>query len=162
MALGFKGTLWMTEEQTGGGWGNSPLLNHGSEMCYKKKNKNGKAITWSIKKYLSLQSHRTLGFCFRRHTLLFPQVSGKLTPIFLCLEVQLVLVFAAWLTLGQSVLQTQRTLQQGVCWKDCSGTASLRRAWMAVWWQSALVRTVEAGIPLVTCAYRQSSPAEAH
>lgn len=81
--------------------------------------KNGKAITESIKKHLSLQCHRTLGFGFRRHALIFPQVSGKLTPGFLGFFFFLsggavaLVVFAARLTLGQSVLQSQADVQTG-------------------------------------------------
>lgn len=43
---------------------------------------------------------------FQQTCSVFPQESGKLTPMFFCLELQLVLLFAAWLDPGQSVLHT--------------------------------------------------------
>ena len=89
---------------------------------------------------------------FQQTCSVFPQESGKLTSIFFCLELQLVLLFAPWLNPGQTVLQEHRwMLKQRICWKDCGGTASLKQFWMAVWWQSALVRTDEAQQGLPEC-----------
>lgn len=42
---------------------------------------------------------------FQQTCSIFPQESGKLTSIFFCLELQLVLLFAPWLNPGQTVLQ---------------------------------------------------------
>lgn len=45
---------------------------------------------------------------FQQTCSVFPQESGKLTSIFFCLELQLVLLFAPWLNPGQTVLQEHR------------------------------------------------------
>lgn len=62
----------------------------------------------------------------------FPRESGKVTPVFFCLELQLVICSMAQSGSDCSAVTDRWMLKQGICWKDCGVTAFIKQSWMAV------------------------------